>query len=70
MQRGGDMSEVPNGTSLDDAAKQMKVSRSALQRARHVREHGTESLGKAVEEDVIPVSTAAEIADLPEAVPK
>jgi hypothetical protein len=53
--------------SQDDAAEKLKVSRSSVQRAIKVRDGAISEVIKAVERGDVTVSTAAEIADLPQA---
>lgn len=47
--------------SIDDAAKQMKVSRKSVVRAKQVQEHGSEAVFQAVKQGELPVSLAAEL---------
>jgi ParB-like chromosome segregation protein Spo0J len=54
---------VSNDTrlSIDDAAKQLKVGRASVARAKKVRSEGSSEVQKAVESGEIPVSVAAEL---------
>jgi N6-adenosine-specific RNA methylase IME4 len=51
--------------SQDAAAELLNVSRSGVQRARAVTEHGDESLQRAVDEGLVSVSAASEVAREP-----
>ena len=48
-----------------EAAELMQVSNSAVERARRVQAHGTETLQKVVEEGKVPLATADRIVKLP-----
>lgn len=52
-------------TTIEEAAKTMKVSKKAVQRARKVAKHGSKKLNKAVIAGAVSVSDAAKIADAP-----
>lgn len=54
--------DEPRAPSHAEAADMMNVSRSSVERSRMVLHHGTEELRKAVEDDVLPVTTAARTA--------
>lgn len=54
------------GLTQSDAAQLLNVGERSLQRARTVREHGVDALQSAVELGQLAVSTAAQIAQLPE----
>ncbi len=47
------------------AAEQMGVSRSSVQRAKQVIEHGSKALQEAVQHGDVPLAKAAEVVDLP-----
>lgn len=51
--------------SQSDAAEQMDVSRSSVQRARKVVEQGSKALQQAVESGDVPLKKAASVVDLP-----
>jgi hypothetical protein len=51
--------------SQSDAASLLNVSRSGVQRAREVIDHGTPELVAAVDRGEVAVSTAADVASLP-----
>jgi N6-adenosine-specific RNA methylase IME4 len=65
LPRGGDMSKVPIGTSLQEAADLMNVSRRNVARAKSVTSRGVPDLQSAVTEGKVAVSAAAEVATLP-----
>jgi N6-adenosine-specific RNA methylase IME4/predicted transcriptional regulator len=65
LERGDNQHASIEATSQADAAEMLNVSRSAVQRAAVVREHGTPELITAVENGDIAVSVAADLAELP-----
>jgi ParB-like chromosome segregation protein Spo0J len=63
----GDNQHAPIGaTSQTDAAELLNVARRSVQRAADVRDHGAPELQQAVERGKVSVSTAADVATLPE----
>jgi hypothetical protein len=61
-----DDASIEASVSQTDAADLLNVSRSAVQRAKVVQDHGVPELTQAVERGEVAVSTAAEVATLPE----
>ena len=65
LKHGGDRKsdgiKVSNDTSIDAAAKQLKVGRATVARAKVVQEHGSESVKQAVEQGSLSVSLAAKL---------
>jgi ParB-like chromosome segregation protein Spo0J len=62
LKHGGDRKSVQEtNLSLEDAAKQLKVSVGSVKSARKVREQGSEAVKQAVEQGAITVSAAAEL---------
>jgi len=63
----GENQHSPNGgTSAAEAAEQMNVSKRAVERACAVRDHGSPELKEARKSGEVSLSTAAEVASLPE----
>jgi N6-adenosine-specific RNA methylase IME4 len=60
-----DLASIEAKLSQPTAAELLNVSRSAVQRAQHVRAHGIPELFVAIRHDKLPVSQAAQLADLP-----
>lgn len=72
MPRGGDRKEHQraNLPSASDAARMLNVSERTVKTAKQVQERGTPELQAAVEKGEVSVSAAAEVARLPEMVPR
>lgn len=67
LKRGDNQHASIEASSQDEAAKLLKVSRSAVQRAAVVQAKAAPELVAAVDRGDIPVSTAAKLVDLPKA---
>lgn len=67
LRKGGDPNASREALTQGEAAEQMDVSRSSVQRARKVVEQGSKALQHAVDSGEVPLTRAASVVDLPKA---